>query len=163
MEFPAFECIRISRKWNISVVLDQWGLGQFRLKCRMGRMDCNKRDAYHVGKHSWPAPRLAHVIYLFIYLLYIWFIKWQIEFRQGFSLFSFFFVCFRIVILNVRNLPCFVRLQYMLSKCGQRPSRNVAFLWWAFHSISYASYTDFQSSFFPTVFFIPAGLTFFWP
>ena len=161
MEFPAFEWIRISRKWNISVALEQWGLGQFQLKCRMGRMDCNKTDACLSRGKAFLAGTPFSPRYLFIYLSYIWFIKWQIEFREGFSLFSLFFVCFRTVILNVRNLPCFVRLQYML--CGQRPSRNVAFLWWAFHSISYASYTDFQSSFFPTVFFIPAGLTFFWP
>ena len=49
-------------------------LGRFQLKCSMGRMECYKRDAYHVGKHSRPTPRLAHVIfYLFtvsIYLIY---------------------------------------------------------------------------------------------
>ena len=44
-------------------------LGRFQLKCSMGRMEGYKRDAYHVGKHSRPTPRLAHVIfYLFIYL-----------------------------------------------------------------------------------------------
>ena len=77
MEFPAFEWIRISRKWNISAAQEQWGLGQ--LKCSMGRMERYKTDAYHVGKHSRPAPRLAHVIfYLFIYLfilVYIWFTR----------------------------------------------------------------------------------------
>ena len=37
----------------------------------MGRMERYKRDAYHVGKHSRPTPRLAHVIfYLFIYLFF---------------------------------------------------------------------------------------------
>ena len=49
-------------------------LGRFQLKCSMGRMECYKMDAYHVGKHSRPTPRLAHVIfYLFtvsIYLIY---------------------------------------------------------------------------------------------
>ena len=63
MEFPAFEWIRISRKWNISAAREQWGLGQ--LKCSMGRMERYKRDAYHVGKHSRPTPRLAHVIFYF--------------------------------------------------------------------------------------------------
>ena len=54
-------------------------------------MECNKRDAYHVGKHSKPTPPLAHVIfYLFIYFLFIEIIKWQIEFPEGFSLFSLF-------------------------------------------------------------------------
>ena len=39
----------------------------------MGRMECYKRDAYHVEKHSRPTPRLALVIiYLFI-LVYIGF------------------------------------------------------------------------------------------
>ena len=36
------------------------------LKCSMGRMECSKRDVYHVGKHSRPTPRLAHVIFLYI-------------------------------------------------------------------------------------------------
>ena len=31
----------------------------------MGRMERYKRDAYHVGKHSRPTPRLAHVIFYF--------------------------------------------------------------------------------------------------
>ena len=31
-------------------------------------MERYKRDAYHVGKHSRPTPRLAHVFYLSIYL-----------------------------------------------------------------------------------------------
>ena len=51
-EFPAFECIRISRKCNPSVAREQWGLGQ--LKCSMGRMECYKGDVYHVGKHYRP-------------------------------------------------------------------------------------------------------------
>ena len=34
----------------------------------MGRMERYKRDASHVGKHSGPTPRLAHVIfYLFFF------------------------------------------------------------------------------------------------
>ena len=48
----------------------QYGSGAHHLmgSC-MGRMECYKRDAYHVEKHSRPTPRLAHVIfYLFIYL-----------------------------------------------------------------------------------------------
>ena len=36
MEFPAFEWVRISRKWNISGAREQRGLLQ--LKCSMGRM-----------------------------------------------------------------------------------------------------------------------------
>ena len=35
----------------------------------MGRIECFKRDAYHVGKHSRPTPPLAHVI-LFIYYIF---------------------------------------------------------------------------------------------
>ena len=69
MEFPAFEWIRISRKQNISAEWEQWGLGQ--LKCSMGRMGRYKRDAYHVGKHSRPTPRLAHVIFYLFILVYI--------------------------------------------------------------------------------------------
>ena len=38
MEFPAFEWIRVSRKWNISAAREQWGLRRFLLKCSMGRM-----------------------------------------------------------------------------------------------------------------------------
>ena len=37
------------------------------LKCSMGRKECHKRDAYHVGKHSRLTPHLAHVIF---YLLF---------------------------------------------------------------------------------------------
>ena len=76
MEFPAFEWIRISRKWNISAAREQWGLGRFQLKCSKDNMECYKRDAYHVGRLPWPAPRLAHVNFywlidfLFIYLIH---------------------------------------------------------------------------------------------
>ena len=69
MEFPAFEWIRISRKWNISTAREQWGLGP--LKCSMGRMERYKRDAYHVGKHSRPTPRLAHVFFLLLSSLWL--------------------------------------------------------------------------------------------
>ena len=55
---------RISRKRNISAAREQWGLGL--LKCSMGRMECYKTGVYHVGKHSRPTPRLAHVIFLYI-------------------------------------------------------------------------------------------------
>ena len=49
---------------GMGAVREQWGLGQ--LKCSMGRMEPYERDAYHVGRHSGPTPRLAHVIfYLF--------------------------------------------------------------------------------------------------
>ena len=37
----------------------------------MGRMERYKGDAYHVGKHSRPTPRLARVIYLFIFDLLV--------------------------------------------------------------------------------------------
>ena len=38
-------------------------------------MESYERDAYHVGKHSRPTPRLAHVIiYLLIHLFIIYFI-----------------------------------------------------------------------------------------
>ena len=79
MVFPAFEWIRISRKRNISAAREQCRLGRLQLKCSMGRLECYKRDAYHVGKHFRPTPRLAHIInylyvYLFIYLfLFIFF------------------------------------------------------------------------------------------
>ena len=52
MEFPAFEWVRMNRKLNVSAAREQWGLLQ--LKCSMGRMECYKRDVYHVGKHSRP-------------------------------------------------------------------------------------------------------------
>ena len=35
------------------------------MKCSMGRMERYKRDAYHVGRHSRPKSRLAHVIFYF--------------------------------------------------------------------------------------------------
>ena len=59
----------------------------------MGRMERYKRDAYHVGKHSRPTPRLAHVIfYLFISLFfeYIFDLLVTVRVSQGFlSLFAF--------------------------------------------------------------------------
>ena len=58
MEFPAFEWIWISWKWNISAAREHWGLGRFQLKYSMDRMECYKRDAYHVGKSPRLAPRV---------------------------------------------------------------------------------------------------------
>ena len=46
-------------------------VGTGAVEVQFGRMERHKSDAYHVGKHSRPTPRLAHVflfIYLFIYL-----------------------------------------------------------------------------------------------
>ena len=58
---------------------------------------------------------------------------------------GFFSVCFQIIFLN---LLCFVGI-----KCGQRPSSRVAFVGWAFLSMSHGSYPDFLPSFFPYCFF----------
>ena len=75
MEFPEFKWIRISQKSSISAARKQQGLRRFQLMCRMGRLESYKRDAYHVGNHSRPTPRLAHVIiYLLIHLFIIYFI-----------------------------------------------------------------------------------------
>ena len=50
----------------------------------MGRMERYKRDAYHVGKHSRPTPRLPHVIiYLFIYFSIYLIYQWQFDFSRG--------------------------------------------------------------------------------
>ena len=44
-------------------------VGTGAVEVQFGRMERHKSDVYHVGKHSRPTPRLAHVIfYLFIYL-----------------------------------------------------------------------------------------------
>ena len=105
MAFPAFEWIRFSLKWNISAARKQWGLGRLQLKCSMGRMECYKRDAYHVGKHSRPTSRLAHIInYLFVYL-FTYLLSDRLSFARELASFRCAFVCFRIIILN---LPCFV-------------------------------------------------------
>ena len=81
--------MRISRKLNISAAREQWGLGQ--LKCNMGRMERYKKDAYHVGKHSRLAPRLAHVnFHLFIYLSIYFDLLVTVRVSQGFlTLFAF--------------------------------------------------------------------------
>ena len=51
----------------------------------MGRMECYKTDVYHVGKHSRPTPRLAHVIFLYIIDLLV-----TVRVSQGLlSLFAF--------------------------------------------------------------------------
>ena len=55
------------------------------LKCSMGRMECSKKDVYHVGKHSRPTPRLAHVIFWYIFDLLV-----TVRVSLGFlSLFAF--------------------------------------------------------------------------
>ena len=46
-----------------------------------------KYENIYVGKHSRPTSRLGHDIFYLIYLFIILFIKWQIELREGFSLF----------------------------------------------------------------------------
>ena len=77
----------LAGKWNISTALEQWGLGQ--LKCSMGRIECYKRDTYHVGKHSRLTPRLVYVNFYLFFLVYI---DLLVTFRvsQGFfSLFAF--------------------------------------------------------------------------
>ena len=51
----------------------------------MGRMECYKKDVYHVGKHSRPTPLLAHVIFLYIIDLLV-----TVRVSQGLlSLFAF--------------------------------------------------------------------------
>ena len=51
----------------------------------MGRMECYKKDVYHVGKHSRPTPRLAHFIFLYIIDLLV-----TVRVSQGLlSLFAF--------------------------------------------------------------------------
>ena len=51
----------------------------------MGRMECYKKDVYHVGKHPRPTPRLAHVIFLYIIDLLV-----TVRVSQGLlSLFAF--------------------------------------------------------------------------
>ena len=50
----------------------------------MGRMEGYKRDAYHVGKHSRPTPRLAHVIFYLFILVYIFDLLVAVRFFQGF-------------------------------------------------------------------------------
>ena len=65
-------------------------VGTGELKCSMGRMERYKRDAYHVGKHSRPTPRLAHVIFYLFILVYIFDLLVAVRFFQGFlSLFAF--------------------------------------------------------------------------
>ena len=125
MEFPAFEWIRITRKWNISAAREQWGLGQ--LKCSMGRMERYKRDAYHVGKHSRLTPRLAHVIFFLILLSSLWLI---LNHRRGRSSQSCGVNCYK---KEWESLSVYEVLAWWLLKraetfaCGHRgfpPQRN---------------------------------------
>ena len=60
----------------------------------MGRMECYKKDAYHVRKYSRPTPRLAHV---------------TVGVSQGF-LSSFAFPKI------IESFPCFVGIHDMFSK-----------------------------------------------
>ena len=64
----------------------------------MGRMECYKRDVYHVGKHSRSTPRLAHVIFKYIFDLLM-----AVRVSQGFlGLFAFPKI--------ISSFPCFVGL-----------------------------------------------------
>ena len=101
---------------NISAAREQCGLERLQLKCSMGRMECYKRDAYHVGKHSRPTPRLAHIInclfgYLFTYLL-----SDRYSFSRALASFHLFwnnYFEFTVLCWNV------------LSECGHRDLRAV--------------------------------------
>ena len=99
MKFPAFEWIRISRKWNIPAARELWGLGRFQLRWSMGRMECCKMDVSHVANHSRPTSCLAHIIFISFFSYNIWFINSD---RSSSTIVS---ACFRIIILN---LPWFV-------------------------------------------------------
>ena len=107
MKFPAFEWIRISRKWNIPAARELWGLGRFQLRWSMGRMECCKMDVSHVANHSRPTSCLAHIIFIFFFSYNIWFIN---SARSSSTIVS---ACFRIIILN---LPCFVGIHVGLSE-----------------------------------------------
>ena len=80
----------------------------------MGEMGCYKKNVYHVGKHSRPTPRLAHVIiYLVIHYIFHLF-RDRSSFKRVLPCFRYFSLVFQYI------------LEYMLSKCGQRPSSRVA-------------------------------------
>jgi len=86
----------------------------------MGRMECYKRDAYHVGKHSRPTPRLAHIInYLFVYL-FTYLLSDRLTFARelaSFRLlsnnyFEFTVLCWNACLVNVATEtfePCSLR------------------------------------------------------
>ena len=75
----------------------------------MGRMECYKKDAYHVRKYSRPTPRLAHVIfYLFFFSIYFDLLV-TVGVSQGF-LSSFAFPKIN------ESFPCFVGIHDMFSK-----------------------------------------------
>ena len=107
MKFPAFEWIRIRRKWNIPAARELWGLGRFQLRWSMGRMECCKMDVSHVANHSRPTSCLAHIIFIFFFSYNIWFINSD---RSSSTIVS---ACFRIIILN---LPWFVGIHVGLSE-----------------------------------------------
>ena len=69
----------------------------------MGRMEHYKGDAYHVRRHSRPTPRLAHVIYLFIFDLLV-----TVRVSQG-----FFLACLRYLKLF---RVCRPLLEYLFCK-----------------------------------------------
>ena len=71
--------------------------------------------------------------------------------HEGFSLLFFCLFSNNYLEFTTSSL-----LEYKLSKRGQRPEINVAFVGWAFQSMSHGSYPDFLLNFFPT-------RVFFWP
>ena len=88
MEFPAFEWIRISRKWNISSARKHWELGQ--LKCSINS-----------------------------------FTNWQIELREGFSLFYFFFFLICSEILREGLILVICENAAATINCGQNVAKTL--------------------------------------
>ena len=90
----------------------------------MGRMECYKRDAHHVGKHSRSTPRLAHIInYLFVYL-FTYLVSARFSFSRAlasFRLFSnnyfeFTVLCWNASLVNVATEtfePCSFRKDWI--------------------------------------------------
>ena len=78
MEFLAFECIRNSLKWDISVALEQWRLELVQSKCIMG---CQgglyhsfvSRGVVILGRHLfWP-----WVFSCFVFLIFVVVVVWK--------------------------------------------------------------------------------------
>ena len=74
----------------------------------MGRMECYKKDAYHVRKYSRPTPRLAHVIfYLFFFSIYFDLLV-TLEFRRGFLARLRFLKLLRVFRALLEYMTCLV-------------------------------------------------------
>ena len=122
------------------------------MKCSIGRMECCKRDAYDMGKHSRPTPRLPHIIFH----LFTFYVFNLLSVRLSFTR---VLACFRLFTNNYFEFTVLCWYTCLVLKCEQRRSSCAAFIGFSEHEPWIPR--RFPAMFFPHwVFFLG---DFFWP